>query len=478
MERGHKFRTENQLRMEMGKGMAEKLTTKKAFTAAIMAVVLLGGCASGNNAPNNGAGTGNTGTGGSGDSKITITFETSVYAEEPHKKAIDALIAKYNETNPNVIIKVHGTDYENYWDKLTTEILAGTQGDIVQVYPENIATYNALTEGGTFVNLDSRIQSAGLEDKLVGQELSKVDGSYYALSNYAWGTTGIFYSKSLFEEANIDPDSIQTIEDFKEAAIQLGSVKDNQYGFSSVLGTHPFVASEWYRLIARPVSGGIFFGDGEAGPYEADRVNVNSAANVWAAQWWQDLMADGKATPPGTRDKKVSREMFWNKQVGMVMDGPWFIGMTKERDEALLADLGVIPQPSIEYEGQTYKPNPHNYPIVSMISAKSKHQDEAWAFLEWMASDEAQALVAQSGMIPSSKSYAESEAYQAENPLAGKFFEFQENVYAPAVMDPPIPELGTLSQILINAAQDMFVGKKDAQATLDSAAEQMKEALQ
>ncbi|MFS0725279.1 ABC transporter substrate-binding protein [Paenibacillus sp. 1P07SE] len=444
--------------------------TIQTSIAAIMAAVMLGGCASSNTTP--GGETGNE-----AGQQITLTFETSVYAEEPHKKAIDALIAKYNETNPNVTIRVHGTDYENYWDKLTTEILAGTQGDIVQVYPENIATYNALTEGGTFVNLDSRIQEAGLEDKLVGQELSTVDGSYYALSNYAWGTTGIFYSKAMFEEAGIDPEAIQTIEDFKEAAIQLGSA-DQRYGFSSVLGTHPFVASEWYRLIARPISGGIFFGDGEAGPYEPDRVNVNSPANVWAAEWWQELMANEQATPPGTRDKKVSREMFWNQQVGMVMDGPWFIGMTQERDEALLEDLGVIPQPSVEYEGQVYQPNPHNYPIVSMISAKSDHQDEAWAFLQWMASDEAQALIAQSGMIPSSKSYAESEAYQSEYPLAAQFFQFQEEVYAPAVMDPPIPELGTLSQILINATQDMFVGKRDAQTVLDSAAEQMREALQ
>lgn len=412
-----------------------------------------------------------------GDDPITITLETSVYAEAAHKKAIDGLIQKYNETHPNVMIKVHGTDYENYWDKLTTEIIGGTQADIVQVYPENIATYNALKDGGTFVNLDERIKASGLENKLIGQELSKVDGSYYAISNYAWGSTGIFYNKSMFEEAAIDPASIKTMDDFKAAAIKLGSMKENQYGFSSVLGTHPFIASEWYRLLARPVSNGIFFADGEAGPYEAGRINVNSAANVWAAEWWQDLMKDKAVTAPGTRDKKVSREMFWNGQAGMVMDGPWFIGMTKDRDEKLLDNLGVIPQPSVVYEGTTYKPNPHNYPIVSMISQKSKYQDEAWEFLEWMTTAEAQAIISVSGMIPSSKEYAETDQYKAANPLAAEFFNFQENVYAPAVMDPPIPELGTLSQIIVNATQDMFVAMKDVKTTLDNAAKEMQDAM-
>jgi multiple sugar transport system substrate-binding protein len=436
---------------------------------AVTGTAALSGC-SANSSSDSGGAAGAT-------DKVTLTFETSVYAEEPHKKAIDALIAKYNETHPDVTIKVHGTDYENYWDKLTTEILGGTQGDIVQVYPENIATYNSLQADGTFVNLDERIKESGLEDKLVGQELSKVDGSYYALSNYAWGSTGIFYNKAMFEEAGIDAAAIQTMDDFKEAAIKLGSMKDGQYGFSSVVGTHPFIASEWYRLMARPVSGGIFFPDGEAAPYEADRVNVNSAANVWAAQWWQELMKDTNVTPPGTRDKKVSRELFWNGQAGMIMDGPWFIGMTQERDSALMDNLGVIPQPSVVYEGQTYKPNPHNYPIVSMISQKSKHQDEAWEFLEWMTTAEAQAIISGSGMIPSSKEYADTAEFKEAKPLAAEFFRFQENVYAPAVMDPPIPELGTLSQVIVNAAQDMFVSMKDAQTTLDQAAEQMKDAL-
>lgn len=445
--------------------------------AGAVGTVVLAGCSNGGDDANAGS------SGSAGAEKVKLSFETSVYAEAPHKKAIDALIQKYNESNPNVEITVHGTDYENFWDKLTTEIIAGTQGDIVQVYPENIATYNALQgEKGAFLNLDDRIKGTELEKDLVGQELSKVNGSYYALSDYAWGTTGIFYRKSLFQKAGIDPASIKTLEDFKQAAIKLGVDTDgdgtvDQYGFSSVVGSHPFVASEWYRLVARPVSGGIFFGDGESGPYTADRINVNSPANVWAAEWWQDLINNPQATPPGTRDKKVSREMFWNGQAAMMMDGPWFIGMTRERDAALMDDLGLMPQPSVEYEGQTYKPNPHNYPLVAMISANSKHPDEAWDFLKWMASAEAQEIISQSGMIPSSKAYAGTDTYAQANPLAAQFFDFQQNVYAPAVMDPPIPELGTLNQTLINYAQNMFVAKQDAKSSLDKAAEEMKKAM-
>ncbi|GGD84685.1 ABC transporter substrate-binding protein [Paenibacillus nasutitermitis] len=450
---------------------------KKSFSGIFATVILtslvLSGCGGSNDGDAKGS---------SGEGQVTLSFETSLYAEAPHKKAIDALISTFNEKNPNIKITVHGTDYENFWDKLTTEVIAGTEGDIVQVYPENISTYHSLISGGAFVNLDPYIKGKDFETQLVGQDLSKVGDSYYAISNYAWGTTGIFYRKSLFEKAGIDPASVKTLEDFKNAAIKLGVDTNNdgkldQYGFASVVGSHPFVSSEWARLVARPVSGGIFFPNGEAAPYDADHINVNSAANIWAATWWQDFIKNEKATPPGTRDKKVGREMFWNGQAAMNMDGPWFIGMTAETDAKLMDDLGLLAQPVITYEGKEYKPNPTMYPSVAMISKGSKHPEEAWKFLEFMTTPEAQKIISGSGMIPSNKEFVATEEYQKENPLAVKFFEFQDTLYAPAVMDPPIPEQGALSQIMVDAAQDIFLGKKDAKAALDVAADKMKESF-
>ena len=36
--------------------------------------------------------------------------------------------------------------------------------------------------------------------------------------------------------------------------------------------------------------------------------------------------------------------MFWNGDVPFNMDGPWFVGMCKERDESMMDDIGIIPQ--------------------------------------------------------------------------------------------------------------------------------------
>ena len=58
------------------------------------------------------------------DGKIKLTFSTSVYVEEPHQKAIDALLEAYSKKEPNVDIEILGAGYDGYWDNITTEILS------------------------------------------------------------------------------------------------------------------------------------------------------------------------------------------------------------------------------------------------------------------------------------------------------------------------------------------------------------------
>ena len=318
--------------------------------------------------------------------KVKLTFSTSVYVEEPHQKAIDALLEAYSKKEPNVEIEILGAGYDGYWDNITTEILSNNESDMIQVYPENISTYNAIRDGGTFMDL-SEYMSDDLKEKLVGQDMCDVDGQTLAISSYAWGTTGIFYRKSMLKDAGVNPDEIKTQEDFRKACKKF--TDDGKYAMGVVSGTHAFTVSEWNRLIARPVSNGLYFPNGESEPYTADNVNINAPENVWAAQWWQDFILKDKAAKLVT-DKKDSREMFWNGDVPFNMDGPWFVGMCKERDESLMDDIGIIPQFDVVYDGTAYKPNPTNYPLVTMISKNCKHPKEAYAFLEWMTTDEAQ----------------------------------------------------------------------------------------
>jgi ABC-type glycerol-3-phosphate transport system substrate-binding protein len=303
--------------------------------------------------------------------------------------------------------------------------------------------------------------------QLSGQEFCTINGQTLALSNYAWGTTGIFYRKSLLAAAGIDPASIKTQDDFLAACRKFTG--GGKYAMGVVVSAHSFVVGEWNRIIARPVSNGLYFPNGETGPYTAGRVNVNSPANVWAAEWWQRFLLDEKAGRP-VPDKKDSRELFWNGEVPFNYDGPWFVGMTRELDPKLLDDIGLIPQFNMVYNNQTYKANPTNYPLVTMMSKKAKNPEETWKFMAWMASAEAQALIADCGMIPSNKAYASTPGYAQSHQLEQSFLTFAQNNYGPLVSDPAIPQQLEMQQVMIDATQAMFSEQRaNAKTTLDDA---------
>lgn len=238
---------------------------------------------------------------------------TFLYVEAPHRAAIDRLVEEYNKIHSDVQIVISGAGYADYWNNLTTEILASNETDIMQIYPENLASYQTLRSGGAFLDLTERFQEAGLEGKLTGQETGEYEGKTLGLSNYSWGTTAIFYRKSMLADKGIDPGSIHDQDDFLEVCRQFS--QNGSVATGVVYGAHAFSVSEWNCLIARPVSNGLYFSDGETGPYTADRLNCNSPENVWAAQWWNDFIAVEKCGKL-VLDKKDSREMFWNGEVG------------------------------------------------------------------------------------------------------------------------------------------------------------------
>jgi ABC-type glycerol-3-phosphate transport system substrate-binding protein len=309
--------------------------------------------------------------------------------------------------------------------------------------------------------------------KLTGQDMCEFTGEALALSNYAWGTTGLFYRKSILQANGIDPNGIKTWNDFVAASAKLK--QNGIFGIGIITSSHGFVVSEWARMLARVVSNGLYFPNGETGPFTADAIQVNNAANLWAARQWQNyLVANeyGKSAP----DPKDKREYFYNGLAAFCYDGPWFVGMIREYDAALMDDVGIIPAPAVEYNGKTYQPNPTMYPLVMSLSKNCKNPREAWAFMDWMTSAEAQKISADCGMIPASVEYSTSAGYKADYPQSSLFAEFLSS-YAPQVADPFIPQQGELNQILINAAQEMFTANRDCKTVLDQAAANCKNVM-
>lgn len=406
--------------------------------------------------------------------KIKLSLTMSVYVEAPHKKAFDLLKEAYEKKNPNVEILYYGAPYDEFWDKLMVEIVAGTEADIaqMQIGGTKYATYASLRKGptGAFVNLDPYIKGTHWEENLVGQKDLVYSGHYIGISNYAWGARAFFYRKSMYEEAGIDPDSIKIMDDFTRAAIKL-TKRPERYGFGATLTSHPWVVNEWYTTLARPAGQGLFF-PGEKPPYTPERIMVNTPPIIWAAKLWQDWVHKYQITPLG-KEKADIRDLFWRKVVATHVDGPWFVGMTREYDPELLKDSSIYATPAVIYKGEVRRQPGDTYAITHLISSNSKHPEEAWKFLEWMTTPEAQRIIGVCGMIPSNKEYSTSPEYKKAEPINSLFVAFLDE-YAPTMPDPNIPQFGALDRVMIEAGQEMFIAGADVKETLDEAAEEMR----
>lgn len=437
--------------------------------------------------------------------------------DENQRPAMEKMVKAYEKENSDVKINIQLTPYKGgeYWTKLEAAASGGKAPDVFWL---NVLHLDSYVEGGILDDLTDKIKDSDIKDSY---SETLVNNYVRDKKNYAvpkdFDTNAMWYNKEIFDKCGVPyptddmsyDDLVATAKALKDSG-KLGdgvypfacpvdfqtwyyqtvyanggyilsddkkSTDDGKYAMGVVSGTHAFTVSEWNRLIARPVSNGLYFPNGESEPYTADNVNINAPENVWAAQWWQDFILKDKAAKLVT-DKKDSREMFWNGDVPFNMDGPWFVGMCKERDESLMDDIGIIPQFDVVYDGTTYKPNPTNYPLVTMISKNCKHPKEAYAFLEWMTTDEAQKIIADCGMIPSNTDYSTSDEYIQNHELEHKIVEFMQNNYTDLVADPNISQLGEISQIMLDAAQKMFSEQAaDVQEEMDSAQKQVEEVM-
>ena len=163
----------------------------------------------------------------------------------------------------------------------------------------------------------------------------------------------------------------------------------------------------------------------------------------------------------------------------MNIDGPWFVGMTREKDAALIDDLGVFPSPMISYEGELYPFHAETYAVTHLISSKCPYPDEAWKFLSYLTSLEAQAVIAGSGMIPANTDFSLSDAYKTSEPLNAELAAFVNELYKfPAAIDPSIPQLGEMENVMVNAAQEAFISGGDVDEILDQAGIDVRKAIE
>lgn len=312
-------------------------------------------------------------------------------------RLIDALAQGFKQYYPNVTIKKKAdaiTD-EFYMDTIGTLVQSQTMPDLVYT---NTAMYYFCVSKNVVVSLEPYFKASQEAGTL---ELSDYYEKYFDMGSYEGAryvmprtadTVVTVYNKSMLEEAGIDPDTDPrmtndwTWDDFVSVGEELVSYWDGDR--TKYARNYPIrqTVFDW-ESVWNPIMQS--FG---ANAYTDGAVSVDSAESRRFAELYKELVS--KKISPSWDSGSMSQFTNGYTAFEFTSGGPTYF----QKIELLKDNFDFLPFPLVNGE--------ENAKIGSGfagwgISSTSKNRDLAWAFLQYMISEEGQLAMYVSGEVSS-----------------------------------------------------------------------------
>ncbi len=366
-------------------------TTSRAVAMTMVCLFMLSAC-----------GSGDTSEGGGGDEPVELSLWTGFTGGD--RAAYEGIVESFNDSHPGIQVTMEVQPWDTITQKLPAAWATGQGPDLAtpNFDPNVVAQYiktnsvlpldDAVGDGATQINADKLSPSA--------IEAFTVDGSLYAVpANVA--TLQLYYNKTAFEEAGMSGPPA-TAEDFRVAAVELTQSegdKVSRYGLS--LADHETIQM-W------PI---LQWMDGADIVDDSGCAVIDSPESVSSLQTWAGLVTEENVSPVGLTGAE-SDSLFAAGKAAMQINGPWAAAGYKDAG----IDLGVAPVP----EGST-GPVTLGSTVPLMVAKGSEHPEEAFTFLSYWTSAEAQAAFATASGFPPVRTDMADNAELAADPVVSAF---------------------------------------------------------
>ena len=309
---------------------------------------------------------------------VTLRLQVSLTPEE--SASFRPAIAKVDAAHPEFTVSLEEVPQEAESEKVTSELAADDLPDVLRVAGSNVQQW---IRRSAFLDLAGRTTAAGLD--LADFYTGPVD--QFRWRDGLWGLPDtaspevVFFDRKAFAAAGVAPPTKDwTFEDMRTAAIALTIDKAGKH--PSEVGFDPSAIVRWGW------NGGLtyYWQDafieglgGELCPTEdCTTMSFTGPANTAAFEWWVRLVGDDHAAlydPYGGSQTGVPGDPFISGKAAMGSNGTFAIG---QLNAAGTIDYDIVP-PLIGVDGKRHTPLSTNGYVVS---AHSKHPDEAWALLQ------------------------------------------------------------------------------------------------
>ncbi|AZQ32854.1 sugar ABC transporter substrate-binding protein [Streptomyces cyaneochromogenes] len=334
--------------------------SRRALAAAFAVCVVLPLSACGS-----GGGDGGTAD-ASGKVEGDITFQTWNLRAN-FKDYFEGVIADFEKKYPGTDVKWIDQPAEGYADKISADAAGGTLPDVVNVSPDLVAP---LAEAGLALDLDKaagQYKKEYLEGAWASHRIPGTTGTYA----FPWylNTGPLFYNKSLFKEAGLDPDQPpKTYDEVFSAALKMAKETDGKVATLANVPTIEDFGRYGVELMNK----------------EGTAFAFNDAKGVELLTKYKELY-DAKALDPQalTATPESSGRKFLTEAVAMNPGSALDLGNFKKQAPNLYKNIGITDQ--ITSTGHV-----NMYVMGVMVNAQTKRTPAAVAFAHFVTDAERQ----------------------------------------------------------------------------------------
>lgn len=370
---------------------------------------------------------------------------------------IRMIIDDFNSSQSDWMVTLESFPQESYNESITAAALAGNLPDIIDVDGPILPNW---AWGGYMAPL--QIDNQKIAEFLPGA-IGRWNGNLYAIG--LWDAACAIYARRSVLEANDirvpTLDNPWSKSEFDAALETLQATGDYEYALDLGMAW----TGEWY-----PYAFGPFLQShgGDIVDTSANMANgaLNGEAGMAFGEWWQSLFARGLV--PGTSQDGADRETgFLDGRYALQWNGNWAAVPVLDK---FGDDMLFLPAPDF---GNGPKIGAASWQFG--VSATSKNQDGANAFIEFAIQDKYLAMFSDAiGLIPPTKaSAAMSEKYRPGGPLE-VFFELSNQQ---ATLRAVTPAYVVAALVFEKAMADIANGA-DVADTLDAAADEIDEDIE
>lgn len=376
--------------------------------------------------------------------------------ETRHKATVDAL-ELYKEAKPNVTVKTEYSGWDGYFDKLTTQLAAGTGPDVVQMSYTNVSEYVAREQ---LAPLDEYIEKGLIDVSNLSQatlDMYRIDGKLYAIPAGV-STSLLFYNKDYFDQAGVEyPTDSWTWEDYMEAARKL-TMDTNGDGEIDVWGTayleDPAGADITFKKYVYERGGKLWSDDLKS-------VAFNSAEGLAAVEFIKKPLEEGIMPPLEiTASNPQNVDDFQTQRVAMIIH---YSPITQAYISAGL-NFGIERTPK-GLEKEAFWINPS---MVYSITKDTKAPEAAAELINFMVNnEEAGNILALERGVPSN-SVIRGNIVQTLSDAEKRMFECIEKSTSDDVANEPFPAgYMEIHALFKREFENMMYGKYTPQELLD-----------